>query len=423
LNTLILSIALLTGGISWIPLFTLWGINIDVENFGRLITILMLPLLFINNRFKIRADAILVTLFLWIMWTAILMSVHTGTDGKEVIRMWMIETVFAYTILNCNFNSSTPLKVIAISSVFVLSTVFAISSYIAGVDLVGETLNYLITQDRIRFLYQTLRTTFNAFTPFVADINQYSTAVMNKIAASYSLLYTILIFLPKSNYAIVNKLNIVAVAFSVICIFLLFSSSSVLMFLFSTFLYVMLKLRQNKLGIIIILSVAIFLLSSVAIVFIGDDIVSYITYQIESDTGSREGRVVQYIAAMKYIQESPIFGSGFVSFHGNSVHNWLLFSWMTGGIVSFILSLVVYFLIALKIVTVKNRLVRLGKKNLDLAYFLAALSFVFVIRTMVGGAGGVASGAGMVSFAIFMLLSKIGYGYYDKKSIEKSVKT
>ncbi|WP_316365159.1 O-antigen ligase family protein [Candidatus Thiodiazotropha sp. CDECU1] len=409
MSTFILSIALLTGGISWVPIIVYWGINIDVDNLGRLFTIAMLPLLIFQNGFKIRIDSILIVLFLWVVWTAVLMNARTGTDGIEIIRMWLVETVFAYTILNCNIKSIISLKVISILSVFVLSLVFVSSAYFAGIDLIGDTLNYILTQDRSHFLYYTLKSTFNAFSPFVTDIDEYNSAVINKLAASYSLLYTVLLFMPKSNSSIINKMNTVAIGLSTVFILLLFSTSSVLMFLFSTLIYAKLRLKQNKLGVIIIMAIIGFVLTSIIIVFAGSDIVDYILYQLDSDIGSRQGRILQYTGALRYIQQSPIFGIGYVTFDGSAVHNWLLFSWIAGGIVSVLLSIIVYFLITAKVVSIKNKISKYEKYNFDLIYLLTALSFIFFVRTMVGGAGGVASGAGMFALAIFLLLSKTGY--------------
>ncbi|MES9827640.1 MAG: hypothetical protein ABW201_05200 [Candidatus Thiodiazotropha sp.] len=409
LSTFVLSIALLTGGISWLPIIVLWGVNLDVDNIGRLLTIAMLPILIIKNGFKIRIDYILIVLLLWIVWTAALLNVHTGSDGIEIIRMWLVETIFAFTILNCKIKSIISLKVITIISVFVLSFVFVTSAYFAGIDLVGDTLNYLYTQDRSHFLYYTLKSTFNAFTPFVKDINEYNSAVMNKLAASYSLLYTFLLFMPKSNSSIVNKMNIAALGMSAVFILLLFSTSSVLMFLFSTLIYTKLRMKQNRLGLVIIITIIGIVLTSIVIVFAGSDILTYLQYQFDSDLGSREGRILQFTGALKYIQQFPIIGVGYVTFDGNAVHNWALFSWMAGGIVSLLLTITVYILLAAKIVSIKNKMSKNNKYNSILIYLLSALSFIFIVRTMVGGAGGVASGAGMIALAIFLLLSKTGY--------------
>jgi hypothetical protein len=405
LSNYILAIALITGGISWIPIIEIGGVSIDVENLGRLLTIVMLPLLILKNRFKMRMDSIVVVLILWIVWTATLMHIHTGTDGIVVMRMWLVETVFVYTTLNCNIKSITSLKVISISSVFVLSILFAISSYIAGIDLLGDTLNYIITQNRPHFLHHTLKGTFNAFIPNDANFDEIKSVIMNKVAASFALYYTILLFMPKSTSSIINTLNNVAIGISVVFILILFSSSSILMFLFSTILYTKTRLRQNRLGEIILFTIIGLVFISVTIVFLGNDIVDYLFYQISSDENSREGRVLQYLGALKYIEGSPIFGVGYVTFGGLAVHNWLLFSWISGGVVSVLLSIIIYMLIAQKVLSNKNKISN-SDHNFSIYYLVLALSFIFIIRTMVGGAGGVASGAGMIALSIVLLLSK-----------------
>jgi O-antigen ligase len=406
ISNLILLVVMVTVGICWIPMASILGVVIDVENIGRVFAISLLPLLIFSNKFKVRTDAIIVVLFLWILWTAVLMNLHTGNEGMYLMRMWLVEVLFAFTILNCNIQSIYSLRLITIISVFSLTLIFAYSAYSVGIDLVNETLNYVITQNRSHFLYFTLKGTFNAFSTYT---DEYKTVVINKVAATYSLYYCVLLLLPKSNSSIVNTLNIVALIISAIFIVLLFSSSGVLVFVFSSLLYAVKILKEKKVNGVIIIVIFGLMTVSVLAVYVGGDIVDYVMFQVDSDTDSRAGRIVQYTGALNYIMKYPILGVGYKTFDGAPVHNWILFSWLSAGFLSALMAIAVYLLIVKKSLSNSANILYINNDKIPLTYLVMALAFIFLIRSLVGGGGGVVSGAGMNALAIILLYSRKNY--------------
>jgi O-antigen ligase len=406
ISNLILLIVMITVGICWIPVTNIMGVVIDVENVGRLFAILLLPLLLFLNKFKVRTDAITIVLLLWIVWTAILMNLHTGNDGMAVMRMWLVEVLFAITILNCNIISINSLRLITIISVFSLTLIFAYSAYSVGIDLISETLKYIVTQNRAHFLYVTLKGTFNAFAPYA---DEYKTVVINKVAATFSLYYCILLLIPKAKSSLINKLNIVALSISALFIVLLFSSSGVLILLLATLLYAVKVLKENRTEGVIIIVITGLVFVSVLAVIAGSDIIDYVMFQVDSDTDSRAGRVTQYTGALSYIMKHPILGVGYVTFSGAPVHNWILFSWVSAGVVSVLLAMIVYLLIIKKLLSKNANKIFFNNESISLVYLMMALAFMFLIRSLVGGGGGVVSGASMLALALVLHYSRKTY--------------
>jgi O-antigen ligase len=407
---------MVTVGVCWIPVGTIMGVVIDVENVGRLFALLLFPLVMFFNNFRLRTDAITVTLLLWILWNAALMSLHTGNDGMGLMRMWLVEVLFAITILNCNIISINTLRLITIISVFCLSIIFAYSAYSVGIDLVSETLKYVVTQNRAHFLYYTLKGTFNAFSSLTID---YSTVVINKVAVSFSLYYCILLLIPQSKSSMVSKLNIIALCISAIFIVLLFSSSGMLIFLLASLLYAVKILKENKTGIALMIVIIGIVSISVLAVIAGSDIVDYVLFQVDSDTDSRAGRITQYTSALTNIMKYPILGVGYMKFSGAPVHNWILFSWLTAGVVSVLLAILVYLLIIKKLLSNSTRVFFINNEKLPLMYLMIVLAFIFVIRTLVGGGGGVVTGAGMIALALMLHYSRKTYSSNSKIMLNK----
>jgi hypothetical protein len=86
---------------------------------------------------------------------------------------------------------------------------------------------------------------------------------------------------------------------------------------------------------------------------------------------------------------------GYFEVGGHVIHNWMLFSWATAGLVAFLITLAVdCSLVIAALMLVKS--VPRGAPS------VVALLTMFLIRTSVGGAGGIPSGPAILAAAFLM---------------------
>ena len=231
-----------------------------------------------------------------------------------------------------------------------------------------------------------IRPLFNSFSATSSD---YLASVINILSSALAVLFVI---------GISHRAYVAAFACGLL-VLILFSASAVLAVILTLLILGARWFMQSrqKLGPALAL-----LLVIVAAPVLIEPALTYFSLNVSADNASRAARLDQYSAALDYINASPLFGGGIVRIDGHLIHNALLFSWVTAGVVPAILIGATYVLaIRLLLRSVPGAI--LG----DVRWCgVFGLTSIFLIRISIGGGGGLPEATAMTALAIAVLLDR-----------------
>ena len=375
--------------LSWVPLLASGGTILELSNMTQLMLILLLPAILLFSRPAPMIHLVFVLLVAWSLVMMLALTLHGQSGGTGFIRQQFPQALFGWSLALCIANSRVKVSRVALVGLVALFAALELSAISAGASAIIGALDFVTTLDRTTFIFRVLRPALNVF------INQegdpvYVASQINNVANTIVLLACLVFFSgaeqPSGSRRILG--NTVA-GLALIFAFIMFSSSAVLtmaLFALAMMFQVTLRLPSHlrNLAILFILTLVIVLYQPVN---------TFLEVNLSEDEVSRSVRVEQFKFAMSAINSNVFTGVGYFEVGGHVIHNWMLFSWATGGLAAFLIVLAVYGTLILMALM----LVRTTPKG---APTVIALLTMFLIRTSVGGAGGIPSGPAILAAAL-----------------------
>ncbi len=384
----VLSVQLAGMGLLWIPLLQLGGTRIEVSNLASLFVIASMPLVALPH---LRFPPVIALLYVSLFGLFAAFALHGG-EGLSRLVMAVVSTTAALGLANLKGLTRATLARALVIAYPVFWAFFWLSAQLAGQDLLGGTLDYLQTLNRSVFVFQVLRPTFNAYVT-TGDVT-YVASTLNGLSGAFLVFFILSLACWPQGWGV----KVVCIT-AFVTIFVLFSSSSVLPLAVICVLAAIVWIRQARSKVGPVLVVGLIVLGLVAL---SGDLLAYLALNIANDQGSRAARVSQYLGSIDLINASFGFGHGYISIEGHNIHNFLLFSTVSGGI---LLGLIVFWVMAL----VGWTSARAGWRYLvqgqwqDLA--ICGLMLFFLVRLSAGGAGGMPAGPGAVALGLACLIA------------------
>lgn len=382
-------IALATVGAKWFLVARFGGRAIEASNFGGLIVLGLGALVVLSSR-QLRSNSVFNTLLL--LQALLLVMLSLRGDPVTIVIMSIANTLVAYALVNAGTLRAPGVIIVAFTG---LLGFIVMSAAIAGIDLLGGVVEYMQTLNRDRFKFHVLRPIYNAFTSG-PEVEEYTTTINNALAATFALFYVL-----SGSYAVCGNRRMAVVAvISLAAVFTIFSSSAMLVCGTMTIVFAAAAARRARSSIwwLYALFVGLVGLSSIVTLFGAE----YLVENIVSDDASRQGRLLQYEGALAAIDANFWLGAGVISVHGHYVHNLFLFAFSAIGIVGAILVLAV-FVMAAGISFYGLRRSFLGPDLQPQTLMAAGLPLIFMIRSLVGGAGGLPNGPGILALALAVI--------------------
>ncbi len=386
---LVVFVALATIGIKWFVILRVGRFQLELSNFGALMLIALLGVSILLFR-QVRAPMILNVLVVLLL--LLLASFTIKGEPPNIVIMSLAATLGAYSIANTtSMRSSTP---VFLAFVFFFGF-FVFSALYAGVDLIDGFRDYIVTRNRDRFNFWVMRPVYNAFSGSGSfEDDDFRTQLNNGVSATFAVFYIL-----AGSYALDGEKHMIPVALmSLLMVFCVFSSSAVLTCMLATIVFVIYYLRTAEgIGYYVFILIGI-----VVALIVGPIIVDYLMSNIESDSNTREGRLIQYSEALDSIEDHFLFGAGLNRFHRHYVHNLFLFSFSSIGIVGAILAGYIFVYAAFLSISGLRSIISGGEMRPELL-MVTCLPILFIIRINVGGGGGLPTGGGLVALAIALV--------------------
>lgn len=402
LSCFIVFISLGFSGAAWIPAFHLSGLTVELSNLSTIICISIL-LVYISKVFRVRIP-LEARFWLVSLVSVTLMFLMHGGDGISIT----IRSLLAFLGALLIFNIPLPkvdrfVNVVNFSFIIFIFLIWA-SSKVVGLSLISAVTDYLSSFDRHAFTYHFMRVLFNAFSQGREE--QYVASVINAIAASLTMFYLISASLVVAGF---YKMLPVALSSLTAC-FILFSTSSIIACTLGSMMIFICWIKHQR----NIIAPIFVLIGICSILFFSYEIFySYFEFNLNSDTTSRAHRLHQIEQSLNSINENLFFGVGHIIYNGYEIHNWLLFSWVSGGLITGALALLANASVVLLISHGFLSALR-NKQNFHMYLIVATLPIIFLISVNVGGGGGSPSGPPLISFAVAIAFK------YAAKNLRKS---
>ena len=375
LATLICTTLLALCGAAWIPI----AAGLEVSNAVALVAIAV-GFLAIGRQLVL--PSIYVFLFIALVWLYFSMSIR-GDGGEEQAFRSLIYVLMAAALAQF---ARPNLRLSANIGTAVFVALLLVSSVLAGKNLPLGIYEYLVSLNRPAFVYGVIRPSLNSF---ASGDTEYLASVINTLASAFAVLFIV---------AATHRAYLAAVVSGVLIVILF--SASALLAIFLTM--VVLAIRwfvwsPRKHG-----PALAFAAAAVMAPLLVEPALDYLALNLTADDASRAARVEQYYGALDYIDANPLWGEGIVRIGGHLIHNALLFSWVTAGIVPAILFAAAY-IIAIRLLL---RAVP-GAIFGDLRWCaVVGLVCVFLIRISIGGGGGLPEATAMLALAIAISLER-----------------
>ena len=375
--------------LSWVPLLASGGTILELSNVTQLMFILLLPAILLFSRPAPVIHLLFALLVAWSLVMLLALTLHGQSGGAGFVRQQFPQALFGWSLALCIANSQAKVSQVALVGLVTLFAALELSAISAGASAIIGALDFVTTLDRTAFIFRVLRPALNVF------INQegdpvYVASQINNVANTIVLL-ACLAFYSGVDQPIGFRRNLgnLVAGLALIFAFIMFSSSAVLtmaLFGVATMLQVTLRLPSHlrNLAILFILTLVIVLYQPVN---------TFLEVNLSEDEVSRSVRLEQFKFAMSAVNSNVLTGVGYFEVGGHVIHNWMLFSWATAGLPTFLIVLAAYGTIIL----VAILLVRSTPRGAPTGIALLAM---FLIRTSVGGAGGIPSGPAILAAAL-----------------------
>jgi hypothetical protein len=375
--------------LTWVPVLSRGGTDLELSNMVQLIFIVVLPFAFVFSR---RALPITLLFGLFISWSLIVLlalSLHGDSGGSGIVQQQLAQALFGWSLALCIANSDVRVDRAALVSLVVFLFALESSAIRAGGSIVLGSLDFVQTLNREYFVYWVLRPALNAFTTQEADPVFLASEINNVANAIVLLACVIFLRSPIAEPGGRRPLAWIVAGLALTLAFVIFSTSAVLIiavFLLSSLLRSTAKLSPPVRLLAVLMALGLLLAAY-------QPLRTFLVLNLEEDVSSREARVEQYEYAIGAINSRPFTGVGFSEAGGHVIHNWALFSWTTAGILAFLIVVAAYFVL----VSVAILLMRAVPRSIPA---ILAVTFLFLIRTSVGGAGGIPSGSSVLACSL-----------------------
>lgn len=385
----LLTLVLATVGLNWIPVFAVGSFAIELANVVSLLAVAVLPFVIVPKFYFPRLFLLFYLLILCLMAA---FAIHGG-DELFLLARTVLGLTAAVSIANLSpLRTQHFARAVAISYAAFGSCV-TLASFIAGHNLIVAILEYLTSLNRSAFVYGFIRPTFNAFSDS-AELT-YLASTINTFSGAFVIFFNLALLNLRAGWSMY-----VVMLSSFLVIFILFSTSSVLALLLTVGLAAgcwLIKASEKGLPIIATLG------AIVVLVLMSGDLVEYIALNVLADNSSRGARLDQYMAAVNLVNAGFGIGHGYVTVNGHGIHNLLLFSAVTGGLIPGLLVVAIYALAISMAVGAAISFMRTNDR-LNLAVF--GLVTFFVIRITFGGGGGLPGGPATVALGLAFYLQR-----------------
>ncbi len=397
ISTFLVIVAFSTPGLKWVPIANVGGITLEISSFGALVLCIGLLVLTFIRTGRVYAPAILVVSIALVLFVGMSFAIRGQTAGINTALLAAAYTVAAIAVANSNPTCVEKLNSSVFWACLVIGVVIAASAAISSVNIYRGVFEWIVTLDRNAFVYQYFRPLINAFAP--AETVDYRASIINALSAGLTLLFII-----SAAKATAGSLAMLAIAFCCFCaVFVLGSSSALITCLPAGFLIGLAWLIRTR-NFAAKFAVTGTVLA-IAIALTGPFLLDFFGTIISDDVESRSARITQYSQAFHLIGENVILGKGWHEIDGNPIHNQLLFSWVSAGLLGFLLSFTLYVMsFVLMIKGAYGAFLR--SRYLPEYLMLATLPMLFVVRISVGGAGGLPSGAGVYAIAVAVVVER-----------------
>lgn len=400
LSQVVLFLTLASVGVKWIPLAKIGGITLEVSNVMQLILIFVFfPIYLKRSNFKFRMSFFMNFLLGFISLIALIVVCRSHSEASGILRLSVFSVMSSYVLVNIDARALLYSRLVVPLALGSFILVILISFHLADKSFVTSVFSYFKTFDRNEFLYGNFRPALNVFSGS-SEIGKpvYLASNVNPISSVFALLFII-------SGALSFQYGwpmLFAALVSLFFVLLLFSLSAVLICAFCSLVFVLKYSRNIKLTFFksIILFVFVFIL-----VVISGPLISF-GYSAIMDNGVSIGhRVLQYSLSIELINESPLWGPGYILIDGLQIHNLIIFSWISGGVLMFFGAVFIYLM--LLYIMFEGIYISLFKDSPYIEHLLmATLPVVFLVRCSVGGAGGLPVGTASVAVALAILARK-----------------
>lgn len=409
LSWITLFLALSTVGMKWIPLVKLGNVTLEISNIVQLLLIFVFfPIFLVRKNFSARSSMFMNFLLALIVIMTVTLFIRGDGYATGILRLSIFSLVSCYVLINIDSRALLSSKYLVPLALFSFIAIIIYSFYLAGVSFFLEVKNYLITQDRLQFVYGSIRPALNAFSSASQEGDlEYLASIINAIAGVFSLFF---ILCSALNYKY-GKLMFLCAGVALFFVFVLFSLSAMLICVISGLIFTAYYFRHTNISVFKFL----FGLALIPILAINFTPLFNFFYSAVLDNQVSAGhRVNQYINAAALLNESPIFGSGYVLIDGFQIHNLLVFTWVSGGFFLFFGVFIAYLIaVALMVEGIYGGLIG-GSKRIEYL-LMATLPVIFLVRCSVGGAGGLPAGSASVAIALALLAKRNLSGNMYKK--------
>ncbi|WP_424934312.1 hypothetical protein [Amaricoccus macauensis] len=388
LATIICIVGFVAMPLSWVPIISTGGMVLEVPNVVSVLFLAILPLAVLNSRRMWRINLTFGLMFLWSLVYASAIIVHHTPQGFAYLWLQVMQAAFGWTLALAIAHSDIRLSRAALWGIGSIALALLASSLLTNVNLIAVFTDYLISGNRTRFIYQGMRTVFNAFTFQLSDFG-YVASQINALANTVAL-YAIMVFMNDGENGTSPVLKAVAL-FCLAVAFVLFSASANLVIVF---FLICLGLRATTRAPQFVRAIFPLLVVALMILAFGP-VTEFLGGNLDADTDSRGARLGQYNYAFGVISENLWGGIGYSEFGGFTVHNWALFSWAAAGYAAFMIVCLIYLVLMLSTV----QYAAVIRKSTDV---ILAVLLLMVIRTAVGGGGGIPTGSAIVASAVIV---------------------
>ena len=388
-------IALATAGAVWIPLIRVGETVLELANVGDLLLIAC-ACCFVLARRLLNAPLLLnlIALLLFLLAAGFLLR---GERGLGPVILSTPALLAAYALVNLEPLSARQLEAPTAFALAAFFGLFVISSIAAGTNLPDAVLRYVATLDRNAFVYSDLRPVWNAYAS--GEELEYLASVINGVSAAFTLFFLLSATLATNG----SRLMLLCAVISLGWVIVLFSASAILTCVLGISVLAARQIIQS--GHRPTLSALWFpALAIVCLPFAGY-VILFLDSNVASDTASWSSRLAQYRGAFDTIDARPLLGSGTVTVDGHKIHNLPLFSWSAAGFPSFLVAIAIYVCVSCIVLDGIAGSFRRGPVVAEYL-IMSVLPILLVVRTLVGGAGGVPSGAAMTAIAVVLLVRR-----------------
>ncbi|WP_157577767.1 O-antigen ligase family protein [Roseivivax halodurans] len=370
-----------TVGAKWLVVVTLAGKSLELSNIGLLFSLGIFGCWVLPER-GFRSIPVLNVLLLLLL--LLLGGLMIRGDPIDIVVMSIAHVLGAYAVATI---ARVDGRISVLGGFLGIFGFLALSVMISGVDVLFGVLDYLRTLDRDRFAFQVLRPIYNAFVTDNTD--EITVQINNALCAAFVLIYMI----AGSHAVLGNRMMALVCVLCLAMVFTIFSSSAVLAAAASTLIFGFVAVMRVRGFWQIYVLVGLTLLGGMAL---AGGISEYLVANVADDTGSRDQRIEQYTAALDLMDRHIWLGTGYVEVSGHSIHNFFLFSFVSVGVAGGVLSLAV-FVLAAGLSLKGCRLLLTEREVTPPMVMLACLPILFVLRSLVGGAGGLPTGPGILA--------------------------